>query len=216
MRILVVEDDQDLLRGLVQAFREEAYAVDSASDGESGLQQSLVFDYDLVVLDVMLPGINGLELMRELRKRKQTPVLLLTARDTVADRVHGLDEGADDYLIKPFDLAELLARARSIVRRANGVADPLVRVGEVVVDTAAKTVAKQGQSIELTAREYALLEMLVLRRGRLVSRSYIYDHLFDDNHNSMSNLVDVYISRLRSKLGKTMILTRRGEGYIVP
>ncbi|PQO26587.1 response regulator transcription factor [Blastopirellula marina] len=215
MRVLVVEDDPDLLRGLSQALREERYAVDVAADGDDGLFKSESYDYDAIVLDIMLPGINGLQLLRQLRTTKKTPVLLLTARDALSDRVEGLDQGADDYLVKPFELEELLARLRAIIRRGAGQASSLLSVGEVQVDTAAQTVTFQGEIVTLTAMEYRLIELLLLNQGVLVTRTMIYDSLFDENHDSLSNLVDVYISRLRAKFGSDFITTRRGQGYIV-
>ncbi|MEM7454787.1 MAG: response regulator transcription factor [Planctomycetota bacterium] len=215
MRVLVVEDEPDLLRALCQALREEGYAVDPADNGRSALIKALSWDYDLIVLDLMIPDLSGLEVLKELRQQKATPVLVLTAKDTVDDRVIGLDSGADDYLIKPFQLAELKARMRALIRRSAGQADPVIAIGNVTVDTAARKVSVSGEPIELTAREYGLVELLVLNHNKLVSRTMIYDHLFDENHDSLSNLVDVYISRLRSKLGKEFITTRRGEGYIV-
>lgn len=221
MRILTVEDDPDLRSGIVQTLREDGYAVDQAADGDEGLHRALAWDYDAIILDIMLPKLDGHQVLLQLRRRKQTPVLFLTARDTVDDRVEGLDLGADDYLVKPFDLSEMLARLRSIIRRSHAIADPTIQVNSIVVNTASRTVSviespDHSISIELSPREYALVEMLVMRRGQLVTRTYIYDHLFDDEHDSMSNLVDVYVSRIRRKLGKTFVTTRRGEGYIVP
>ncbi|MBB3208794.1 two-component system OmpR family response regulator [Rhodopirellula rubra] len=215
MRVLVVEDDPDLLAGLTQALREEGYAVDHTSEGDEALAQALAWPYDAIVLDIMLPNLSGLEILRELRRKQSTPVLFLTALDSIDDRVSGLDLGADDYLVKPFDLAELLARLRAVIRRGHEVADPIIRFGDLAINTSARLVTKGDAPIELTAREYALVELLAMKRGRLVTRTFIYDHLFDENHDSMSNLVDVYISRIRSKLGKEFVKTRRGEGYFV-
>ena len=213
--MLVIEDEPDLRHGLCQVLREEGYAVDDAADGQDGLFKAQAWDYDAVVLDLMLPALSGLELLAELRKHKSTPVLILTARDAVQDRVTGLDTGADDYLVKPFQLAELKARLRALIRRSAGQADPVIEAGSITVDTAARRVTRDGQSVALSAREYGLVELLVLHRNTVVTRTMIYDHLFDENHDSLSNLVDVYISRLRAKLGKDFITTRRGEGYIV-
>jgi two-component system, OmpR family, response regulator len=215
VRVLVVEDEPDLLRGLCQVLREEGYAVDTAADGADGLSKAMCWDYDGIVLDLMMPKMNGLEVLAQLRKQKDTPVLILTARDTVNDRVKGLDTGADDYLVKPFQLAELLARLRALIRRSLGNTDPVITVGAVTIDTAARRVTVDGHHVTFTAREYALTELLVLRRNQVVTRSMIYDHLFDESHDSLSNMVDVYISRVRAKLGKDFITTRRGEGYIV-
>lgn len=189
--------------------------MDDAEDGQQGLSKAIAWDYDALVLDLMLPKRSGLELLSALRRNKRTPVLILTAKDTVDDRVKGLDTGADDYLIKPFQLAELLARIRALIRRSTGQVDPNIELRDISIDTNSRLVQKAGEPIELTAREYRLLEFLVLHRNKLVTRTMIYDHLFDESHDSMSNLVDVYISRLRSKLGKDFVSTRRGEGYIV-
>ncbi|MCC9609432.1 response regulator transcription factor [Blastopirellula sp. JC732] len=213
--MLIVEDDPDLLRGLSQALREENYAVDITSDGDDGLFKARSYDYDAIVLDVMLPGMSGFDLLRQLRTAKKTPVLLLTARDALQDRIQGLDEGADDYLVKPFELEELFARLRAIIRRSSGQASSVLTAGDVAVDTAAQTVTFQGELVTLSAREYRLVELLLRNQGALVSRTMIYEHLFDENHDSLSNLVDVYISRLRAKLGSDFITTRRGQGYIV-
>jgi two-component system OmpR family response regulator len=215
MRVLVVEDEPDLLAALVQALREEGYAVDAADDGTDGLFKATSWEYDAVVLDLMLPGLPGLELLRRLREKKRVPVLILTARDAVTDRVAGLDAGADDYLVKPFALTELLARLRALIRRTTGQADPVLRLGDVVVDTVAKTVSKGGEVVALTGREYALVELLALHRGRLVTRTQIYDHLFDEDDDTLSNLVEVHISNIRKKLGKDFIVTRRGQGYMI-
>ncbi len=215
MRILVVEDEPDLRSGLCQALREEDYAVDDAADGEEGLYKAGVWNYDAIVLDIMLPKLGGLELLAALRREKNTPVLLLTARDAVDDRVKGLDAGADDYLVKPFELAELQARLRSLIRRSSNQQTPVVDVGAVSIDTTARQVSLDGKPITFTAREYRLVELLILNRGKLVTRTMIYDHLFDDTHDTMSNIVDVYISRIRAQLGKEFIRTRRGEGYII-
>lgn len=215
MRVLVIEDEPDLRRALVQALREEGYAVDSAEDGEEGLYKATSWEYDALVLDLMLPRLDGLSLLEQLRPQRDTPVLILTARDSVSDRVRGLDRGADDYLAKPFELTELLARLRALIRRSAGAADSRLELGEVLVDTAARTVSRSGQSVNLTAREYSLVELLALHRGKLVTRAQIYEHLFDENEDSLSNLVDVHISNVRKKLGKDFITTRRGHGYLI-
>lgn len=215
MRILVVEDELDLQDPLAQALREDGYAVDTADDGEDGLYKARAWDYDVVILDWMIPKLSGLELLRQLRKVKKTPVLLLTARDAVSDRVTALDEGADDYLIKPFSLSELLARVRSIIRRSTGHASNRIVIGSLEIDLASKSVKESGNSIDLTAREYAMLELLVVHAGKLVSRTMIYNHIFDEKDDTLSNLVDVHISHLRKKLGKDVIETRRGQGYIL-
>jgi two-component system OmpR family response regulator len=163
----------------------------------------------------MLPGLSGIDFLKRLRKVKTTPVLLLTARDTVGDKVFGLDAGADDYLIKPCSLRELSARMRALIRRTTGNATNLITISSIVIDTGSKTVSIEGQPVQLTAREYALVELLALHRGKLVSRTMIYDHIFDEDDDSLSNIVDVHVSHIRKKLGKDFIETRRGQGYII-
>ncbi|HPD31049.1 MAG TPA: response regulator transcription factor [Phycisphaerae bacterium] len=215
MRVLVIEDEPDLLEALAQALREAGYAVDEASDGRNGLFKAAGTDYDAIVLDLMLPGMSGWDLLRELRKSKSTPVLILTARDTLPDRVRGLDAGGDDYLTKPFELPELLARLRALIRRGAGQATATIDIGDVAVNTAERTVRKAGQVVPLTPTEYALVELLALHRGKLVTRTMIYEHLFDESNDTLSNLVDVHVANVRKKLGKEFIITRRGEGYQV-
>jgi two-component system OmpR family response regulator len=216
MRVLVVEDEPDLLTVLSQALREQGYAVDIASNGRDGLFKASGGQYDGVILDLMLPGIDGLEVLKQLRiEGHNVPVLLLTARDALSDRVTGLDSGADDYVVKPFDMAELLARLRAVMRRGTGTANPIIELGEIQIDTARQIVTKDRQEVCLTPREYSLVELLALHRGRLVTRNTIYDHLFDEEDDSLSNLVDVHISNVRKKLGKDFIITRRGRGYII-
>jgi two-component system OmpR family response regulator len=213
MRVLVIEDEPDLLEALVQALREAGYVVDEASDGRNGLFKAGATEYDAIVLDLMLPGMSGWDLLRELRRKKTTPVLILTARDTLPDRVRGLDAGGDDYLTKPFELPELLARLRALIRRGAGQTTATIEIGDVIVDTADHTVRKAGQAVALTPTEYALVELLALHRGKLVTRTMIYEHLFDEDNDTLSNLVDVHVANVRKKLGKEFITTRRGEGY---
>jgi two-component system OmpR family response regulator len=215
MRVLAVEDEPDLLGSLMKALREDGYAVDGAPDGEEGLYKAESYDYDAVVLDIMLPGIDGWEVLRRLRKTRKTPVLMLTARDAIRDRVRGLDSGADDYLVKPFELPELLARLRALIRRSASQAQPQLEIGDVMLDTTARKVSRHGQEVILTAREYTLLEFLALHRGELVTRTMLYDHLFDENDDTLSNLLDVHVSNLRKKLGHDFITTRRGLGYCI-
>ena len=216
MRVLIVEDEPDLRRILVSALREHGYATDEASDGEAGLALALSWEYDALVLDLMLPRLDGWTLLQRLRKQRRTPVLVLTARDAVTDRVRGLDAGADDYLVKPFALTELLARLRALIRRAaGGASSSLIEIGDLVIDQAARTVSLAGGPILLTAREYALVELLALHRGQLITRSMIYEHLFDETEDSLSNLVDVHVCNVRRKLGKDLITTRRGQGYMI-
>lgn len=215
MRILVVEDELDLQRGLARALRDEGYAVDTADDGESGLFNAETIDYDAVILDVMLPRLDGWQILARLRKKKKTPVLLLTARDQSRDRVRGLDTGADDYVVKPFDLPELLARLRALIRRSAGQPHNVLKIGTVVIDTAARQVARSGKPVELTAREYSLVEFLALHRGEVVTRTQLYEHLFDENDSTLSNLLDVHVSNVRKKLGMEFVTTRRGHGYCI-
>ncbi len=215
MRLLVVEDEPRLLRSLGKALREEGYAVDLADTGEEGLYKAENYGYDAIVLDVMLPIIDGWELLTRLRKSKPTPVLMLTARDSSTDRVRGLDTGADDYLVKPFDLPELLARIRALIRRAAGQSLPTIELPGIIVDTRSRSVSREGSPVTLTAREYAILEYLALHRGQVVSRTELYEHLLDDTDDTLSNLVDVHIFGIRKKLGHELIATRRGQGYFI-
>jgi two-component system OmpR family response regulator len=194
MRLLVVEDEPDLLAGLVRALRKQGYAVDTATDGEEGLDKAKSTDYDAIVLDVMLPRLDGWELLARLRQTKATPVLMLTARDRSADRVRGLDTGADDYLVKPFDTPELFARLRALIRRSAGQPRATLDIGEVHIDTAARTVTRAGQPVTRTA---------------------LYEHLFDENEATLSNILDVHVFNLRKKLGQDFIVTRRGHGYCI-
>ena len=215
MRILIVEDEPDLLRSLAQALREEGYAVDSANNGEDGLFNAESYDYDAIVLDVMLPKLDGWEILKRLRNTKRTPVLMLTARDQSRDRVKGLDTGADDYVIKPFDLPELFARLRALIRRSANKTTNVIEIGHVKIDTAARSVWLEEKPVELTAREYALVEFLALHRGEVVTRTQLYEHLFDENDDTFSNLLDVHVSNVRKKLGAEFITTRRGHGYCI-
>jgi two-component system OmpR family response regulator len=215
MRLLVVEDEPDMLDTLAEAMRGEGYAVDEAADGEEGLFKALEIDYDLIICDVMMPVHDGFELLRRVRREKKTPVLMLTARTKVQDRIQGLDTGADDYLAKPVDLNELAARVRALIRRAHGNAAPVLTIGEVEIDTAAQTVKVAGQPVVLTGREYALLEFCVQRRGKIITRTQLYEHLHDENDTPVSNLVDVHVFNLRKKLGQDFIVTHRGRGYSV-
>jgi two-component system OmpR family response regulator len=215
MRLLVVEDEPDLLASLARALREEGYAVDTAADGEDGFYKAESYDYDAVLLDVMLPKLDGWEILKRLRKIKKTPVLMLTARDQSRDRVRGLDTGADDYVVKPFDLHELFARLRALIRRSANKTTNLIEIGGVKIDTAARNVLHVGRPVELTAREYALVEFLALHRGEVVTRTTLYEHLFDEDDSTLSNLLDVHVSNVRKKLGAEFITTRRGHGYCI-
>jgi len=200
---------------MAKALREEGYAVDTSEMGDDGLNKAQNCNYDAILLDVMLPQLDGWEVLKRLRKIKQTPVLMLTARDTTRDRVRGLDTGADDYLVKPFDLPELLARLRALIRRSAGQAQPRLELGDVVIDTRSRNVALNGQSVALTAREYAILEYLALHRGEIITRTALYEHLFDESDDTLSNLMDVHVFSIRKKLGRDLIVTRRGQGYCI-
>jgi two-component system OmpR family response regulator len=216
MRVLVVEDETDLADTLSRALTEEGFAIDLAADGGEGLFKISDVNYDAAVLDVMLPVMDGWTLLENARARGiRTPVLMLTARDTVEDRVRGLNLGADDYLVKPFALRELVARLHALVRRAYGSPVPRIAIGDILVDTAAKRVQRNGVIIDLTAREFAVLEMLVQSRGRLVTRARLCEYLYNEDVDISSNVVDVHIAALRRKLGPEIIRTRRGEGYII-
>ena len=215
MRLLIVEDEPDLLASMAQALREEGYAVDTAADGEDGLFKAESVDYDAIILDIMLPQMDGWTVLKKLRVTKKTPVLMLTARDQSRDRVKGLDTGADDYVVKPFDLPELFARLRALIRRSANLTTNVLEIGAVVIDTAARTVTLDARPVEITAREYALLEYLALHRGEVVTRAILYEHLFGDDDDTLSNLLDVHVSNLRKKLGHDFISTRRGHGYCI-
>lgn len=215
MRVLVVEDEPDLLRVLAQALREDGFAVDEAADGKTALQKATTWEYDAILLDIMLPGMDGYVVLKELRKTKKIPVLFLTARDAVPERIKGLDAGADDYLIKPFNLGEVLARVRAVIRRSVGRPDAAITIGETVIDTAKKTVMVDGKTINLTAREYAIVELLAMHRGEVVPKTKIYDHIFDEFEDTASNLLEVHVSNIRKKVGKDLIETRRGLGYVI-
>jgi DNA-binding response OmpR family regulator len=218
MRVLLVEDSVRLQASLGKALRMSGYAVDIAGDGEEGLWLAENHDYDAAVLDIMLPRLDGLSLLRRLRsKGRQTPILLLTAKDTVGDRVEGLRAGADDYLVKPFALEELLARVQALCRRQYNLKSSRIVVGDLSIDIAARTASRADEPLDLTAREFNLLEYLASRRGHIVSRSDIESHLYSDSADVMSNVVDSAICTLRKKLnapGLTpLIHTKRGQGY---
>ena len=216
MRLLLVEDDTLLSQSLSASLREENYAVDTASDGEEGLALAREIDFDAIILDGMLPGIDGWEFLAKLRPLKLTPVLMLTARDAVKDRIHGLDAGADDYLTKPFDFDELQARLRALIRRNRGQGSNLIALDQITVNLATRSVIRDGNSVLLTPREYGLVEFLALQRGKVVTRTELYEHLFDENEDSLSNLLDVHVSNVRKKLGAEFITTHRGHGYLIP
>lgn len=215
MRLLVVEDDPALLRSLAATFRDEGFAVDLAADGAEGVYKARETSYDAIILDVMLPKLDGWEVLAALRPAMRTPVLMLTARDAFPDRVRGLNEGADDYLGKPFHTQELIARVKALIRRSAGQPQSALQIRDVTIDTAARTVTLAGAEVPLTAREYSLLEYLALHRGRVAGRTELYEHLFDEDDDTLSNLLDVHVSNLRKKLGHDLITTRRGHGYLI-
>ncbi|MBS1876664.1 MAG: response regulator transcription factor [Acidobacteria bacterium] len=214
MRVLLVEDEEDFARLLARGLRESTYAVDVASDGVDALEKAAANLYDLVVLDVMLPCCSGLDVCRKLRQSGFTsPILMLTALDQPEHRVAGLDSGADDYLGKPFNFSELLARIRALLRRTPGLLAPVLTIGDLSIDTRTRGVSRSGSPVELTSKEYALLEYLARRAGEVVSREDISEHVWDETYDPFSNLIEVYIQRLRRKLGARLLHTHRGEGY---
>ncbi len=220
MRVLLIEDHKPLQRALKQGLEEEGFAVDVASDGEEGDFKAGSAEYDVIILDLMLPREDGLSLLQRWRKNGiNTHVLILTARSSIEDKVKGLDLGADDYLAKPFELEELLARLRALIRRGHQVKSPVLRIFDLQIDTSSRIVKRGDKTIHLTPKEYALLEFLAFHRGKVVSRSMIWEHLWDDRDESTSNVVDVYIRYLRNKIDKefepALILTRWGEGYLL-
>ncbi|MBX3278805.1 MAG: response regulator transcription factor [Acidobacteria bacterium] len=220
MRILLVEDEPDAAHLLAKGLREQAFAVDVAAEGEEAIYLASINNYDLMILDVMLPLKGGFEVCRELRAAGASiPVLMLTARDDVRDRIAGLDSGADDYLVKPFDFHELLARLRALLRRSQSLQPETIEAGDLKINTRSHAVERGGQMIALTAKEYALLEYLARRAGQVVSRSEIAEHVWDENFDPFSNLIEVYIQRLRRKVDEgrdpKLIRTLRGEGYLL-
>ena len=215
MRILVVEDEPDLLRTIAKALRENGYAVDEAMDGSEGLSCAVISRYDAIVLDMMMPVMDGPQFLAKFRKLYTTPVLILSARDTVENRVDGLNLGADDYLTKPFAMVELFARLQALIRRSLGTGDNIVTIQGVTINFVSKLINVGKRKVELTAKEFSIIELLVLKKNRVMSRSDIFEHVYDVNEDSMSNLVDVHISNIRKKLGVDIIETRRGLGYII-
>jgi two-component system, OmpR family, response regulator len=220
MRLLIVEDDSKLAGALARGLRGEGYAVDIASTGKEALMQAHVYDYDVAIVDMMIPPPDGVEVCRELRADgRWVPVLMLTARDGVGDRIRGLDAGADDYLVKPFDYGELIARLRALLRRGAPERPAVLVVGDLELDPAGHTVTRAGQSVELTSTEFAVLEFLVRREGEVVSRTELLEHVWDQHFIGSTNIVDVYVSYLRRKLevpfGRPLIRTVRGAGYVL-
>ena len=220
MRLLFAEDDPGVQRFVLKGLKEQAYAVDAVSTGTDALEQAEINSYDLIVLDVMLPGLSGFEVCHRLRQAGSTiPILMLTARDAVEDRVAGLDHGADDYLTKPFEFRELLARLRALLRRPTELKPAQLSVANLILDTAAQSATRAGRRISLTHKEYALLEFLARNTGRVVGRAEIAEHVWDETFDPFSNLIEVYVNRLRRKLGeeagKPLLQTRRGSGYVL-
>ena len=220
MRILLVEDEPQVAALLAKGLREHAYAVDVAGDAEEAVHEAGVNEYDLVVLDVLLPGRSGLDVCRELRRSGfSPPILMLTARDAIAHRVEGLDAGADDYLTKPFDFGELLARVRALLRRGPALAPSVLEIEDLRLDTRTRRVSRAGRLVELTSKEYALLEFLALRAGEVVGRAAIAEHVWDATFDPFSNSIEVYVQRLRRKIDDAhqtkLIHTRRGAGYVL-
>jgi DNA-binding response OmpR family regulator len=220
MRLLLVEDDPRIARFVAKGLQEQSYAVDVVANGRDAVYQVEINDYDVVILDVMIPGLDGFATCRAIRSvGKRMPILMLTARDAIEDRIHGLDSGADDYLTKPFEFGELLARLRALLRRPTELRAPQIVVGDLVLDTASQTAKRGARSIPLTAKEYALLEFLARNAGRVVGRSEIAEHVWDETFDPFSNLIEVYVNRLRRKIdegaAKPLLQTRRGSGYVL-
>ena len=215
-----MEDDVRIARFVAKGLREQAYAVDVATTGEEALYQAAINTYDLVILDVMIPGRDGFEVCRELRKSGQRmPILMLTARDAVEDRITGLDHGADDYVTKPFEFRELLARLRALLRRSGELRPAKIAIADLVLDTGAQSVSRGGREVSLTAKEYALIEFLARNTGRVVGRAEIAEHVWDETFDPFSNLIEVYVNRVRRKIdadsAKPLLHTRRGAGYLL-
>ena len=220
MRLLLVEDEQDAARMIAKGLRQEAYTVDTASDGQAGLEKALSQAYDLIVLDVRLPLKDGWTICREVRKAGvQIPILMLTASSATEDRIKGLDIGADDYLVKPFDVGELLARVRALLRRKPTLHGSTIQIDTLEINTKSRTVTRGGKFVRLTAKEYALLECLARDADTLLGREAISERVWDESYDPVSNLIEEYIKRLRKKIDldgeKPLIRGRRGEGYIL-
>jgi DNA-binding response OmpR family regulator len=220
MRVLVVEDEHKLNRTICQALREESYAVDAAYDGDAAEELSEINDYDLIILDIMLPKKDGLQLCAEIRRRGDTtPILLLTAKDSFEDRVQGLDSGADDYLVKPFHMGEFMARVRALLRRESHAKSTKLHVADLELDTSSHRVTRGQMPIELTSKEYAMLEYFMRHPDQVLTRTMISEHVWDDDFESFSNIIDVYIRRLRRKIDDSsatkLLHTIRGSGYLL-
>ncbi len=220
MRILVVEDEAKVASFIKRALEEESYAVDVCADGAAGLAMGRSGSYDLIILDVMLPNLSGFDVLKALRAQKiKTPILLLTARAQVEQKVNGLDAGADDYLTKPFAIEELLARARALLRRGSGEPAGVLQIDDLVLNPATRVVTRGGQPVELTVKEYALLEYLMRNAGRVLTRPMIAEHVWNQDFDTYTNVIDVYMSYLRNKIDKgrarKLIHTVRGSGYVL-
>ena len=215
MRLLVVEDEKDLRQAITLSLTDDGYAVDSAEDGVEGLYKAMNWEYDAIILDILMPRMNGWDVLQKLRKEKATPVLILTACDAIDDRVRGLDLGSDDFLVKPFDMAELSARLRALIRRAAGKTTTVQTFRELEMDNAKKKICVKGVPMKLTALEFSLVQYLLMHRDQVVSRTELYEHLFDETDDSLSNILDVHMCNVRRKLGGNYIKTRRGLGYIM-
>jgi DNA-binding response OmpR family regulator len=220
VRLLVVEDEEDTSRMLAKGLRQESYAVDTALDGQAGIDKALAHIYDLIILDVRLPVKDGITVCCELRATGlQIPILMLTASSAIQDRIKGLDSGADDYLVKPFDVGELLARVRALLRRKPLLPDPLIRIDTLEINTRSRTVERAGQAVRLTAKEYSLLECLARDADTMLSREVISERVWEERYDPFSNLIEEYIKRLRKKIDyegvRPLIHARRGEGYIL-
>ncbi len=220
MRVLLVEDDSSIAHFIAKGLREQSYAVDVARSGEEALYQAAINAYDLAILDVMIPAPDGFEVCRQLRKSGQKmPILMLTARDAIEDRINGLDRGADDYLTKPFEFRELLARLRALLRRTGALLPAQIVVADLIVDTVGQNVSRAGRAIPMTAKEYALIEFLARNAGRVVGRAEIAEHVWDEEFDPFSNLIEVYVNRVRRKIdadsANPLLHTRRGAGYVL-
>jgi DNA-binding response OmpR family regulator len=220
MRVLLVEDDVRIARFVAKGLREQSYAVDVATSGDDALYQAEINSYDLFILDVMIPGVDGFAVCRKIRESGiRAPILMLTARDAVDDRITGLDHGADDYLTKPFEFGELLARLRALLRRSTELRPPLITIEDLVLDTQGQRVSRAGRSVVVTTKEYALLEFLARNTGRVIGRAEIAEHVWDESFDPFSNLIEVYVNRLRKKIDtagtEPLLHTRRGAGYFL-
>lgn len=216
MKVLIIEDSVRLLRSISMGLRKAGFMVDVSSDGLEGLWFIESYDYDVVILDLMLPGIDGLSILKKVRNNSSVSIIILSAKDTVEDRVKGLKLGADDYLIKPFAFEELLARVQALIRRKYSIKNNIIVIGDIIINLNHRSVSRNGKEIPLPPREYSLFEYLAMNKGRVVSRVEIEEHIYDENTNLMSNAIDVAISNLRKKIDEPGIIkTRRGQGFII-